>query len=176
MKRKMILAPMIVLLTLFALPVLQALAAPTNGQKVPVTIKFNAYGNIPGERWDTNGGIIQRRDFTMFYHVSIIIDGAPPLLGECVAMRDSMFNTKEMSNICREYYVVSFPSLPPEDTFEGNGLLLITDYNPGPPVTFNIMTHGLFHGTGAFEGQTINAGYSGPFPGGPGWTGYLLKP
>ncbi len=65
-----------------------------------------------------------------------------------------------------------FPSV--NGGFEGNINNLFTDYDLGPPATYNLKVHTLLHGFGSFEGSTLQLSYDGPAGG--DWTGYLLKP
>ena len=149
------------------------MAAPVNNpQKIPITIKFTPTTTVNGIRNDTPGGIIQRDDYIQRYTVAFSIDGAAPIAGIADGYRDSTFNPHIQSQVIREYDVISFTSMP-GGTFEGNSLLLLTDYVANP-LAWNVKTHGEFKGTGIFEGQTIVAGYDGPKGG--TWEGYLLKP
>jgi hypothetical protein len=64
--------------------------------------------------------------------------------------------------------------------FVGNGKVIMDGVDFTPPSTLNgyeqTMGYGLFHGTGDFEGQTLNAGHSWESAGGIAlWTGYWLK-
>ena len=172
MKKKFIVLSLgLLILFAFVAPVI---AGPTNGQKVPVTLKFTVIKGAPGERWDTNGNTSQRRDWRINYTVYLSIDGAAPIVGKSVDVRDAMVfrGEKVGMEVYRQDTVMSFPT--EGGTFEGNEMLLLTDVNIGPPLTFYLKAHAVFHGTGAFEGQTINADYDGPQGG--VWTGYLLKP
>ncbi|HLN44393.1 MAG TPA: hypothetical protein VK209_01660 [Candidatus Sulfotelmatobacter sp.] len=173
MKKKIIgLGIMLFLLLPMLAPVL---AASPGEQKVPITIKFLPVGSATGgERWETPSGIIQRREATKVYNLQLSIDGGPIITGSCTtALVDYMFSGSAQMQILREEYVMVFPSLSASGTFEGNAMLLLTDY-VASPLAFNVKAHGVFHGTGDFDGQTINAGYMGPRGG--TWEGYLLKP
>ena len=74
-----------------------------------------------------------------------------------------------------DYYVFTFG----DGGFEGNGLVILDGFVPAPPPPASweqSLARGLFQGTGAFEGQTLNVGH--PFwsmPGPPTWIGYWLK-
>jgi hypothetical protein len=159
-------------LTILATPVL---AVPTKGQKLPVSLKFTPVpsSGVPGEFRLTNGGIGQRRDGAIKYTVELSIDGATvPIVGESSADRPIVvYNIlKHQRFTLHEIHVMSFST--EDGGFEGNALLKFTEFVSLSD--YHIETHGTFHGTGAFEGQTIVAGYEGPQGG--TWTGYILKP
>ncbi len=172
MKKKIIvLGIMLFLLLAMLAPVL---AAPTGEQKVPITLKFLPGATTGGERWETPSGIIQRRNATKVYNLQLSIDGGPVITGKCItATDDYMYSARAQMQVNREEYVMLFPSLSASGTFEGNALLLLTDYIASP-ISFNVKAHGVFHGTGDFAGQTMVVGYEGPRGG--TWEGYLLKP
>jgi hypothetical protein len=146
-------------------------AAPPEEKKVPITLKFSPFKTVNGEKNVLPSGITQRRDYTISYNLKFSIGGAAPIDGLGIAVRDSMTNPIELLASYHEDNVLSFASLP-GGTFEGNSEILLTEITS--PTTFNVHAHGVFHGTGVFEGQTISAGYDGPAGG--TWIGYLLKP
>ena len=163
----------LIMLLTFVAPVL---AAPTNNeQKVPAILKFPVPPKVtildPGEVWTTPGNASHRRDTIVNYTFLLIIDGAPPLTGYAITERDGNgIPTKIGMYGYHEYYEFWFPAAG--GGFEGRGLNHGTDV--GTP-TFNLDIHVVLHGTGAFEGQTLNMWREGPLlPG--GWFGYLLKP
>jgi hypothetical protein len=162
-----------IILLMIAAVIVPVLAVPTDGQKVPVILKFTPYKTVNGDKWTTDGNITQRRDYTIYYHLSLSINGATPLIGECVAIRDSISAYTKVPGMAvyHEDYVMSF--VKDEGGFEGNAMLMMTDYVS--PTNFIMEAHGVFHGTGTFEGQTINAWRVEGLPG-IDWTGYLLKP
>jgi hypothetical protein len=62
-------------------------------------------------------------------------------------------------------------------TFEGQAIIVLQDYTivEGVPDYVRGKAHALLQGTGAFEGQTINAGHKW-VPFGPiTWSGFLLE-
>ena len=168
MRKSLVIFALALLLTSFALPVI---AAPTEGQKVTVTLKFTPVGGPPGDRWTTNGGVTQVRDAGLTFNLELTIDGvATPIIGESVATRDAMGQRPEMV-LYHEHHVMWFPT--EGGGFEGYDLLKITDMKSG--TDFTLQAHGVYQGTGAFEGQTLNL-WRDKGPSNPVWEGYLLKP
>ena len=156
-----------ILVTSFALPVM---AQPNEGQKVAVTLKFTPVGGPPGDRWTTNGGVTQVRDAELTYIVELTIDGAPAIIGEAVAARDAMGKRPEMV-LYHEHQLMWFPT--EGGGFEGYDLLKITDMKSA--TEFTLQAHGVYQGTDAFEGQTLNL-WRDKGPANPVWEGYILKP
>ena len=152
------------------------LAAPTNGQKVPAILKFPTPPKVsildPGERTWTNGNVTHLRDRIINYTFLLIIDGAPPITGYAITVRDgSGIPYKIGMTGYHDYYEFWFPT--EGGGFEGRALNHITDATS--EISYNLSLHTVLHGTGAFEGQTLNMWREGPLlPG--GWFGYLLKP
>lgn len=152
------------------------MADPTDGQKVPVVV---TYTPIPGqqitiERFDTEGNT-SHREISLNYTVRLFIgDAVTPLVGKVVGSRSAMWMHQKdgLHGILHDYYVFSFPT--EGGGFEGNAILLFTDYVSSASYTVH-MIHGVFHGTGTFEGQTLTAGRD-EGPPSMTWTGYLLKP
>ncbi len=173
--RKLILIPVLVLLMLFAAAV-PAMAEPTNGQKIPAILKFPVPPKVtildPGETWTTHGNVTHREGTIINYTFQFIIDGAPPIIGYAISLREgSSIQSKIGMSNWQEYYEFWFPT--EGGGFEGRALNHITDFVSG--TSYNLDLHALLHGTGAFEGQTLNMWREGPpLPG--GWFGYLLKP
>ncbi|HLN44399.1 MAG TPA: hypothetical protein VK209_01690 [Candidatus Sulfotelmatobacter sp.] len=79
--------------------------------------------------------------------------------------------TKLGMQICNDYYVVSFPIVG--GGFEGNSHISLSNYVNA--TTYTALVHSLFHGTGAFEGQTLNVGVDRGPAANMVWEGYLLK-
>lgn len=177
MKKVFLIAMVVIIVALMATPVL---AVPEQGQKLPISLKFTAtttadgihHVNVPGDFVLNEGSIGQRRDAVTSYKVELSIDGAVAIVGFSIAERPvCVYNViKHQRMIMHEIHVMDFST--EEGGFEGNALLQFTDYVS--PSNFQIAAHGTFHGTGAFEGQTIVASYEGPAGG--TWTGYILKP
>jgi len=163
-----------VALTAAAMLATPVLAAPTNGQKVPIIIKFTSPQTIvKGESWTTNGGVIQRRDFVVGFNVELDVEGESPIFGSAVVERDvGMANVpKNEMLLWHEEYVISFPT--EGGGFEGTLVEHYTDFVSMS--SYDLDIHFVLLGTGAFERQTINAWRTGPA--GPGGAiGYLLKP
>lgn len=152
------------------------MAEPTEGQKVPAILKFTVPPKVtildPGETWTTPGNASHRRDTIVNYTFQLIIDGAPPIIGYAISVRDGNGIPTKIGMIgYHEYYEFWFPTAG--GGFEGRGLNHITDMVSLS--SYNLDLHVVLHGTGAFEGQTLNMWREGPpLPG--GWFGYLLKP
>jgi len=161
------------LLLLAAAPVM---AEPTNGQKVPAIMTFPVPPKItmldPGEVWKTNGNVSHRRDTIINYTFLFIIDGAPPITGYAITVRDGNGIIPKTGMFSyHEYYEFWFPTVG--GGFEGRGLSHYFDFVSMS--SYDLEIHVILHGTGSFEGQTLNMWRTGG-PTGPGWTGYLLKP
>ncbi len=166
-KATIIIFALTLLVISFALPVM---AEPTQGQKVPVTLKFTPISGPPGDRRTTDGDVTQVRDAGLKCALELVIDGAQPLIGESFATRDAMGKRPEMV-LYHEHQVMTFPT--EEGGFEGYDLLKITDMQSA--TEFTLQAHGVYQGTGAFEGQTLNL-WRTKGPANPVWEGYLLKP
>lgn len=149
------------------------LADPTKGQKVPVEMTFAATGSTTVESTKNNGDITHA-SYLRNWAVALSIDGATPIIGEIVNSERYVIGAygKLGMGILHDEYVISFAT--ELGGFEGRAILQITDWvsNTEP---YNMMIHGVFHGTGAFEGQTLNVGVD-KGPASLTWTGYLLKP
>jgi hypothetical protein len=170
MKKAALVFLALTLLMLFAAA--PATAGPTDGQKVAVTLKFTPVSgsSIPGDRWVTNGGVTQVRDSGVTYAIELNIDGSI-LSGQSVAERDPVLGKRPEMVIYHEYHIMSFPTAV--GGFEGNALLKLTDFVSA--TVYTVQAHGVFQGTGAFEGQTLNLWRYEGLAGGV-WEGYLLKP
>ena len=144
-------------------------AEPSQGQKVPVTLQWTATGTTTLERNDTDG--LSHRLLRTTWKVKLFIDGSTtPIEGTAVSIRHVLWAySKLQMAVYDEYYELSFPT----GGFEGNGHILLTDYAGG--TNYDVRIHALFHGTGAYEGQTLNVGRD-KGPASFEWEGYLLKP
>jgi hypothetical protein len=173
-KKTLLIAMVVFSVMVMAAPVL---AVPTQGQKLPISLKFtNSATTNPGTFNLNNGNIGQKRDSAGSYTVELSIDGADPIVGVSVTeVPISVYNMiKHQRFTIHEIHVMDFPT--EDGGFEGNVLLRFTDVASLVPGAFDyhLEAHGTFQGTGAFEGQTIVASYDGPAYG--TWAGYLLKP
>jgi len=152
------------------------LAAPPEEKKVEVEVTFTISSNTLVERYTTNGNISHRiydQDWDVFLTIG---KGSTPIEGTAEVYRETDYRyTKPggVDQVINDCYVFSFPSV--EGGFEGQSHSIVTDWSPPPTGTYNIRVHVLLHGTGAFEGQTLNAWQNGPGTV-PLWEGYLLKP
>lgn len=165
------LALALLMLTMLAVPVL---AAPPVEKKVPVTLKWANVGPTTTVIHDVNGNV-SHRIMTQNWKVNITIgDAVTPIQGTAVGERQTLYiygrKAHGVDQVVNDHYVITLPG----GGFEGNCHILITDWN-GTSRTYNVHLHALFHGTGVYEGQTLNAWQIGP-----GttmlWEGYLSKP
>ncbi len=166
-----VLALSLLMLAMLAAPVL---AAPPVEKKVPVTLKWANVGPTTTETHDVNGNV-SHRIMTQNWKVNITIgDAVTPIQGTVVAERRTLYiygrKAHGVDQVAIDHYVITLPG----GGFEGNCHILITDYDSASR-TYNVHLHAVFHGTGVYEGQTINAWQNGP-----GttmvWEGYLSKP
>ncbi len=148
-------------------------AEPTEGQKVPVTLKWANVGPTTTITHDVKGNV-SHRVMTQNWKVNITIgDAVTPIQGTAVGERQTLYiygrKLHGVDQVANDHYVISLP----DGGFEGNCHILITDWN-STSRTYNVHLHALFHGTGAYEGQTLNVWQIGP---GTNflWEGYLLK-
>jgi len=166
-------------LAFLAMLVIPAFASPTKGNKVAVTLVFvERTGRTIIEDKYSNG--IRHRLLELTYNVELQVADGPTLEGTAFWERMSVLNLKSAKNVCREYYEFWFEN--EGGGFEGNCLLIMDGFvpgtGPGNPATWEkSKVYGLFQGTEAFEGQTLNVGHPWEEPTGTiVWTGYLLKP
>ena len=173
-KKILIIAVVFLAMAMLATPVL---AAPTKGQKVPVTISFTTSTSVelPDKMWTTKGDIKQVRGGVVEYDpVIVTIDGVTLDPTTSITERNLHWATLSKEGNIRlmhESHVIALPG----GTFEGNALLKFHYISPYGALNFILEAHGVFHGTGDYEGQTMNVWRES---GGPGisWEGYLLKP
>ena len=177
--RKIVIAIALLITVLTGLFVaLPVIAAPIGEQKVPVKVSFvvdrsktQIIENI------TTPGNISHIVMSMIWNVNYFIgDSQTPITGTANVIRDCDYRYKKAGGVDQ----VSFDSISIVFTdsnrgFEGIAQSTITNYVKGPPTTYDIRVHVLLRGTGAYEGQTLNAWQTG---GGTTalWEGYLLKP
>lgn len=179
MNGKTVLASTLVLVMLLVF-VAPAIAAPTDGQKEAITLswKTKSYEVI-----DTlnSGPIIHR-------HVHYVWDVKLTYVATGDFITGTALNERDVTIVpepdgvgtqrnYRDYYSITFPvqtGLTEAGGFEGNAMIFAQNYGT---TSITVWTHGLFKGTGAFEGQTINAGVP-PWESlnSMTWEGYLLKP
>ncbi len=169
---------LVILVALMALAMLETfaaptMAAPTNGQKVPVTMKWANVGPTTTITHDVNGNV-SHRIMTQNWKVNLTIgDAVTPIQGTAFGERQTLYiygrKLNGVDQVAIDHYVITFPG----GGFEGNCHILITDWDSASR-TYNVHLHALFHGTGVYEGQTLNAWQIGP---GTNflWEGYLSK-
>ena len=160
-------------LAFLAMLVIPAFASPTKGNKVAVTLTWTNPAGTPAGIDET--GIVTHRHGIGTWDVELEIDDGPTYIGAAVdTVREILIVPQTDGNnlLWREHLEVSFPEAG--GGFEGYFVVLMDGV--GNPLELRSKAHGLLHGTGAFEGQTINAGHNWRPPGPLVWTGYLLKP
>ncbi len=174
MKKVAVVVLTLALLTmLFA--VLPAMAAAPEEKKVPAKVTFAVTSNKLVENITTDGNV-SHRIYLQNWTVKLFIgDAETPIEGTAIVNRDTDYRyvkPGEVNQVINDQYVISFPT--ENGGFEGHSHSIITDWVASTR-TYNIRVHVLLHGTGAFEGQTLNAWQNGAGTT-PLWEGYLLKP
>jgi hypothetical protein len=154
-----------------------AFASPTQGQKAAITLTWTNLNSVTIEV-KISGNVVHRY-LHVTWDVELAIDGGPTLYGTSSGKREMLVVPQKDGRrlVVVDYCELSFPE--EEGGFEGNALIMMEGFSLGPPQIWERSKgHGLLQGTGAFEGQTINAGrHWHPFGESQTiWTGYLLKP
>lgn len=176
--RRFLVGVLIVPLMVLTFAAMPTLAVPSEEQKVPVKVTFQIISSetILVENIISEGNISHRL-LIMHWHVNLTVgDSDTPLMGSAEVIRDTNYRYSKpggVDQIIFDNYTISFPTQG--GGFEGFSHSTLTDYVKGPPVTYNIDVHVLLHGTGDFDGQTLNAWQTGAGTT-PLWEGYLLKP
>ena len=165
----------IVLVTTVFLLAALALATPfsatvkadkTEGQWVPLSSIITGPPTIlPGEKWVTNGGIIQIREQQLSFTALTTIGGTTyPVYVN--ALFDATFNPKTGVFNTRIDNVWYFGSQGSPNGFAGNTEAKYFEVTTLPPATSAswLTEHMLLQGFGSFEGQLIIASYNGPPP------------
>lgn len=162
-----------------AMVVTPVMAAPTKGQKAAITLTF-AVPPVGGpvEPPKPTGGVLHMH-VSQTFDVELAIDDGPIYSGTAVIDRKMLFVPQENGMNLRmvDDYLLSFPDQ--QGGFEGKANVLLDGVVTEPGLSWEMgRSHALFTGTGAFRGQTINAGshWAPPQPSAIVWTGYLLKP
>ena len=169
-----VIAVALMAVAMLATPVM---AKPTKGQKAAITLTFTFTGGVPVEPPKVTGNVMHMH-VNHYFNVELEIDDGPTYYGTAVTDRQMLFVPQEngMNLLMRDDYVFSFPDQ--QGGFEGNAKVLLDGVITEPSLDWEMgKSHGLFTGTGAFEGQTLNAGSPwGPRQPSIIWHGYLLKP
>lgn len=152
-------------------------ADPTQGQKASINLTWTNMSTVNIEV-KISGNVVHRHQH-ITWDIELAIDGGPTLYGTAFVDRDMLIVRQKDGRrlVTVDYCELSFPD--EEGGFEGNALIMLEGFSSGPPPIWERSKgHGLFQGTGALEGQTINAGrHWHPFGESQTiWTGYLLKP
>jgi hypothetical protein len=158
-----------------------AIASPTQGKKETVVISWGKGTAVPNTeiKWETPSGVVHREVQMYFANVQIFIgDSTTPLKGFAYETRYAEWNQEGLNHrSCHRYYEISILGQDLKTvvgTFEGNSKLLIDDYVSA--ASYTVMAHGVFHGTGLYDGQMINAGEKWTDQSTVTWTGYILIP
>jgi hypothetical protein len=168
-----------IVLIIMVLLVTPVLASPTKGQKVAVTLYWTRTSRVTIEEKFSDG--VVHRLLHLTWDIELVFDGGPTYYGTAFTERyQHRWPERDgMKMLLRDKTVFSFPDQ--NGGFEGNDLVMLDNFiNPPPGGRADwdkAKAHGLFMGTGAFEGQTLNVGHHWkPRAGPPVWEGYLLKP
>jgi hypothetical protein len=157
-----------------------ALASPTKGNKVGITLTWTATNFVYLDAKEV--GNTMHFHINYYWNVTLAIDDNGPKINGTAITDRYMTGVLQKDGgrlVVADYTEFSFPD--DEGGFKGNSAIMMIGYIPiEPPVWQKSKAHGLFHGTGAFEGQTINAGNHwipfDPLAESHVWYGYLLKP
>ena len=178
-KKVLGIAVFLMVAAMLATPVM---AVPTKGRKAAITLKF-ALPPVGGpvEPPKPTGGVLHMH-MSQTFNVELEIYGGLTYFGTATTDRQMLFVPQKngMNLLMRDDYVLSFPDQ--QGGFEGNAMVLLDGVTTEPSLSWEMgKAHALFTGTGAFEGQTINAGshwapWEPPTPPAIVWHGYLLKP
>ena len=163
-------------LFMLVLAVVPVMAAPTEGQKVEIEMKWTPIMSSIVVLENRLSNDVTHRHVTLTWNVELKIVGGDTYVGTAFNDRVAVYVPQEdgQNRIFRDYYELSFPS--EGGGFKGNAMVFTPGWVAG--VYEGVKTHGVFHGTDNFEGQTINAGAMPWEPYNPSmvWPGYLLKP
>jgi hypothetical protein len=162
-----------IILVFVAILIAPVFADPTKGQKAAITLTWTRTKRIQGPPRFT--GNVMHRDVYVEWSVVLEIEGGPTLTGTAKTERKNVrVPQPDGANlVLRDYYELWFATQG--GGFEGNALVMLEGFMGGG-VWEKSKAHGLFQGTDAFEGQTLNAGHGWKEQdGGIVWTGYLLK-
>ena len=159
-----------------------ALAKPTKGQKEAVTVTMVATGP-PADLDDPRlTGPVTHFHWLAPYAVTIEIEGGATLGGTIVQYRKLVTVPQKEGYrwIFTDYYEITILTedgelIGSDCGFEGNAKVILDGVFMLPSFSYDKgRGSGLFHGTGTFEGQTLNVDSDGWQPMGPIiWRGYL---
>ena len=173
----------IMLLALLIVSAIPVMAKPTKGQKTAVTLGMKRVGDFVDIEDPVYTGPITHQYIRVNYDATITFDdGSDDLVGTLVTERKVVVVPQKEGEkrIFTDHYVFTFPGEDEDTGFVGNGKVILDGvYVPeGGGLSWEkSMGYGLFHGTGDFEGQTLNVGHTWGAPGTTpsAWTGYWLK-
>jgi hypothetical protein len=155
-----------------------AFASPTKGNKVAVTLMLVRTGLPTDIDPPETTGPITHAHISVDYEATIIFeDGYPDLVGTLATDRKVVQVPQKEGQkwIFTDYYEFTFGN----GGFEGNAKVIMDGvvFTATGMVWEKSRSNYLFHGTGDFEGQTLNFNHPwNPFGGGvPGTPGYWLK-
>jgi hypothetical protein len=170
-KTILIFALSLLLIGTFISPVL---AAPPEEQKVPVRIVWAPVAGSSSTIENRPSDGLSHRLITNRWTLQLYIgDSLTPLSGTATCTRYVLyaFLKEPQMGVYQDDYVITFASQG--GGFVGRAHFMIFDYVSS--TNYNVDSHALFQGTGAFEGQTLNVGVERGFMN-LQWEGYLLKP
>jgi hypothetical protein len=152
------------------------MAVPTQGQKAAIILRWsNPTYSSPEVK--PSGNVVHMH-WQWTWDLELEIDGRPTIYGTAYVDRDLLRVNQKIGErwVALDYCELSFPD--EDGGFEGNALIMLTEYDPDSRTWETSKSHGLFQGTGAFEGQTLNCGnHWKPYSAGaPEWLGYIQKP
>lgn len=165
-------------LLVVALLTTPVLAKPSNGpNKVAVSLFLYQTDRVDGDPVPT-GNVVHSTSIQTFEAV-IEFEGGETLTGELVADRKIVNILKKdglHKIILTDNYIFTFPGDDEDTGFVGNAQVVLDGMPPTSGVASS-NAYGLFHGTGDFEGQTLNVGHGWEAFSGTvkPWTGYWLK-
>jgi hypothetical protein len=166
---------LMLLITVLAVAMLvtPVISKPTKGKKVAVTLYFSNQESEPIEIRET--GNVEHRHGHVNWTLMLDFKNGTTLMGEAIDVQRYVLVVPQPNGnkiVFREQYEMWFPSAG--GGFEGMANIQM-DGIGNPPMIGR--AHALLHGTGAFEGQTLNVGHPWAIFSPPiHWDGYLLKP
>jgi hypothetical protein len=186
-KKILMLLVTVLAVTILAVPVM---AKPTNGQKTAVRVIMQRTDTAFPDVVNPTGNVVHLYFARQTYDITIKFDENPDndLVGTGEFERkmlvvkqphkkgndpDALPRPRDTKWIMIDYYEFDFG----DGGFVGNAKVLIDGGTRLTLAPFAMgMGKGLFHGTGDFEGQTLNVGHHWGEPTGTiTWTGYWLK-
>ena len=154
MKKQTFVISMVAILMLLSM-VSPVLAEPA--QKFSVSLETKGSMITPADTRTTNGGIMYSVGGARGGPVYLRIDNGPKITGEYIETAISITNTKTGESVTSFHKMVcDFPG----GSFEGTKVARTSsEIIDGKPVIVAMEQHGVLHGSGIYEGQTLKIGY-----------------